>query len=143
MPVMSPLPIADHLVLPAEDLSMRAVRSSGPGGQNVNKVASKVELRFDLSGTRVLSDEIKDRVRALFPNRLDALGKLYVVSQKTRDQHKNFEDARDKLRNIVLAALRRDPPRVATKPKASAKRRRVADKRHVAMKKASRGRIDD
>lgn len=135
---MSPLHISRDLTLPAEDLTIRAVRSSGPGGQNVNKVSSKVELRFDLARSRAISDEIRDRVRALFPNRLDATGRLLIVSQLTRDQKLNREDARDKLRALVLRALHVDPPRKATKPTVGSKRRRVDDKRHAALKRRAR-----
>ena len=135
---MSPLAIADSIILPGEDLEMRAVRASGPGGQNVNKVSSKVELRFDLSRSRALSDAIKARVRQLFPNRLDANGRLLIVSQRTRDQHVNLEDARDKLRAMVLSALVIAVERVPTKVSRRAKRRRVDDKRKTAAKKAGR-----
>jgi ribosome-associated protein len=135
---MSPLPIDHRLTLPAEDLSMRAVRSSGPGGQNVNKVSSKVELRFDLARSRAIGDALRARVRALFPSRVDALGRLFVVSQATRDQARNREDARDKLRAILLRALHEEPLRVATKPARAVKRRRVADKRIHGAKKARR-----
>jgi ribosome-associated protein len=135
---MSPLLINDQLTLPAEDLSIRAVRSSGPGGQNVNKVSSKVELRFDLARSRAITDAIRERVRALFPNRLDASGRVLIVSQRTRDQHVNHQDARDKLRDLVLSALHIDKPRKPTKPKRGAKLRRLDEKRRAATKKENR-----
>jgi ribosome-associated protein len=137
---MSPLPIDDRLTLPAEDLSIRAVRSRGPGGQNVNKVSSKVELRFDLAKSRAISDELRARVRTLFAGRLDGEGKLLITSQLTRDQIRNREDALEKLRKMVLVALTVHRPRVATKPKKAAKARRVDDKRRTGAKKALRSR---
>jgi ribosome-associated protein len=139
---MSPLHISRDLTLPAEDLSIRAVRSSGPGGQNVNKVSSKVELRFDLARSRAISDAIRLGVRALFPNRVDATGRLLVVSQLTRDQKLNREDARDKLRALVLRALHIDPPRKATKPSRGAKLRRIDGKRRAADQRRARGTRD-
>src|SRR4051794_22779431 len=93
--MLEPLVITVALTIPPGDLSWEATRSSGPGGQNVNKVASKVELRFDLPGTAALGPETKARLRALAANRLDAEGKLLIVSQLTRDQGRNLDDARE------------------------------------------------
>src|SRR3954462_1669914 len=100
-----PLRIDGRLVIPAGDLSWSAARSSGPGGQNVNKVASKVELRFDLAGTRALGAAVKARLRAIAGHRLDVEARVRVVSQKTRDQAQNLADARDKLAAMIAAAL--------------------------------------
>jgi ribosome-associated protein len=133
-----PLVINDHLTLPASELSWTAVRASGPGGQNVNKVASKVELRFDLAGTTVLDAATRARLRTLAGNRLDAEGRLLLVSQVTRDQSRNLEDARARLRELVLRALERPTPRRATKPTRASRARRVADKRHRAATKRDR-----
>lgn len=135
---MSPILVHPDLTLPVSDLSFRAVRASGPGGQNVNKVSSKVELRFDLGRTRVLREETRERLRLLFPSRIDAEGVFLVTSQKTRDQLRNLEDACAKLREMVLSALATPRNRVKTKPSRAAKRRRLADKRHVAEKKSGR-----
>src|SRR5882757_8895575 len=98
---MSPVVINQGLTIPLTDLSFKAVRAGGPGGQNVNKVASKVELRFDLVGTRVLDERTRERLRTLFPSRIDSEGCFLVVSQKTRDQIRNLEDACAKLRDMV------------------------------------------
>ncbi len=136
---MNPLTVRAGVVLPSTDLTWDAARAGGPGGQNVNKVASKVIVRFDLPGTRALADEVKDRLRTLARNRLDAAGWLVVTSQRTRDQSRNLDDALARLRALVDAAL--DPPTVR-RPTATPRRvklRRLADKKHVAARKRDRG----
>lgn len=133
-----PLVVSPRVTIPASDLAWTSVRASGPGGQNVNKVASKVELRFDLAGTRALDAETKGRLRRLAETRIDADGRLLVTSQKTRDQRRNLEDARDKLRELVAAALERPKKRRPTKPTLASKRERVDDKRRRSAIKRSR-----
>src|SRR5512134_180576 len=91
-----PIRIAKGILVPSAALEWRAVRSSGPGGQNVNKVASKVELRVDLGAVTGLSAPARARLQALAAARLDAEGRLLVTSQRTRDQLRNLEDAREK-----------------------------------------------
>ncbi len=135
---MSPILIRPDLVVPASDLGFRAVRASGPGGQNVNKVSSKVELLFDLDGSSALGPEARERLRALFPSRVGKDGLFRVVSQKTRDQLRNLEDAREKLRAMILSALATPAARRATKPSRAQKRRRLDDKRHQSEKKTGR-----
>jgi ribosome-associated protein len=133
-----PLVINHAITVPAADLEWSAVRASGPGGQNVNKVASKVELRFDLERTGALEPAAKARLRALAGSRLDADGRLRVVSQLTRDQSRNLEDAREKLRELILRALSPPAPRRPTRPSKAAKRRRLDEKRRLSDKKRSR-----
>jgi ribosome-associated protein len=133
-----PLIINDTVQIPAAELTWAAARSSGPGGQNVNKVASKVELRFDLPGTRALDGDTKARLRGLVGTRLDADGWVLVISQLTRDQSRNLDDAREKLRLLILRALHRPTPRRPTKVSRSAKARRVADKRQRSTTKQQR-----
>jgi ribosome-associated protein len=139
--VLEPLQVAPGVTIPANDLSWTAVRSSGPGGQNVNKVASKVELRFDLRATLALRPEVKARLRALARNRLDQEGRVRVVSQRTRDQARNLEDAREKLAELVRAALRTEIPRKPTRPTLGSRRRRVEAKQQLARKKQLRARV--
>jgi ribosome-associated protein len=134
----TPLVINDTITLPAHELSWTAARAGGPGGQTVNKVASKVELRYDLARTAALTGEVASRLRALARNRLDAEGRVLVVSQLTRDQGRNLEDAREKLRELVLRALERPSVRRPTRPSRAARARRVADKRHQSTKKQGR-----
>jgi ribosome-associated protein len=133
-----PLIIDGALTIPSEELSWTAVRASGPGGQNVNKVASKVELRFDLAASRVLKDDVKARLRALAGSRLDAEGRLLVTSQLTRDRGRNLDDARAKLKDLVKKALPVPRRRKATRPSLGSRRRRLEGKRIQGEKKAAR-----
>jgi ribosome-associated protein len=135
----TPLVINDKITLPASDLEWSAVRSGGPGGQNVNKVSSKIELYFDFDSSIALADDAKARLRTLAKNQLDGEGRVLVKSEKTRDQAKNLADARDKIRTLVLKALTVPKTRKATKPTRSSKKRRVdAKKKHGAKKKMRR-----
>jgi ribosome-associated protein len=135
-----PLLVA-HLVIPEAELRWTAVRASGPGGQNVNKVASKVDLRFDFEDSTALSDELKARLRLKAAARLDAEGRIQITSQLTRNQSDNLEDARLKLAALVRSALATPKARRKTKPSRAKKAKRVAEKRVHAAKKQSRGRV--
>ncbi|AKV04100.1 hypothetical protein AKJ09_10763 [Labilithrix luteola] len=134
----TPLVINAKITLPGSDLEWSAVRASGPGGQNVNKVSSKIELSFDFESTVALPDAAKTRLRALAKNSLDAEGRVFITSQKTRDQVKNLADAREKLRELVAKALVVPKVRKPTKPTKGSKVRRVTAKKKVGAKKATR-----
>jgi ribosome-associated protein len=131
----------DELVrVPAHALHVRAVRASGPGGQNVNKVATKIDLRVDLGAVEGLSDHARARLQWLARHRLDAEGRLVVTSQVTRNQARNLEDARDKVRDLVAAALVKPRARRASRPTAASRERRLTVKKQRASVKRLRGR---
>ena len=126
------------VTIPAQAMSMHAVRSGGPGGQNVNKVASKVELRVDIALITGMSAPALGRLRALAAGRLDAEGRLLVSCQRSRDQHANLEDARDKISALVLQALPEPKRRRPTGPTRGSVERRIADKKRRGAQKATR-----
>ena len=140
---MDAIVVTDSVRVPERALTMRAVRASGPGGQNVNKVASKVDLRVDLEAIEGLTDPARDRLRALVGRRLDAEGRLQITSQVTRDQTRNLEDAREKVRTLVATAMLEPKRRRASRPTAAARQRRIESKKLRAVVKRSRGRPRD
>ncbi|HYP98330.1 MAG TPA: alternative ribosome rescue aminoacyl-tRNA hydrolase ArfB [Polyangiaceae bacterium] len=138
---MSGALVVAHVVIPEAELRWTAVRASGPGGQNVNKVSSKIDLRFDFEQSSALSDELKARLRTKARARLDADGQIQIISQLTRNQPDNLEDARQKLAALVRSAMVAPKVRRKTKPSRAKKAKRVAEKRVHSAKKQSRGRV--
>ena len=139
---MLPIQVAPEVVVPAAAISLRAVRSSGPGGQNVNKVASKVELRVELERITGLDAPARARLEALVARRRDASGRLLVTSQKTRDQRLNLEDAREKVRALVARSLVAPRPRRPTRATPSSREARLAAKKQRSARKQARARVD-
>jgi ribosome-associated protein len=138
--MLDAIDVAPGVVVPAAAMEMRVSRSSGPGGQNVNKVASKVELRLDVDRLVGLSRAARARLLAAAANRLDAEGRIVVVSQLTRDQPRNIEDARNKIRHMVARSLVAPKPRRATRPSKAAREKRLSGKRRHSERKAGRRR---
>ena len=137
---MDAIVVTDSVRVPASALTMRAVRASGPGGQNVNKVASKVDLRVDLDAIEGLADSARHRLRVLAGRRVDADGRLQITSQVTRDQARNLEDACEKVRALVAAAMREPKRRRPSRPTAAARERRIESKKLRGTTKRLRGR---
>jgi ribosome-associated protein len=135
---MEAIVVGGGVVIPPEALSVRFARSSGPGGQNVNKVASKVDLRLDPDRIVGLGDAARARLDHATRRRRDADGLVAMVSQRTRDQRRNLEDARDRLRALVAAALHPPRRRRPTSPSASSREARLRSKRRRAERKRAR-----
>jgi ribosome-associated protein len=138
--VLDPILVRPGVVIPVVAMSVRSTRSSGPGGQNVNKVSSKVEFRVDLGRIEGLDAGARARLASLCAPSLDADGLLLVRSQHTRDRQRNLADAQDKVRALVLRALIRPTHRTRTRPTRGSVERRLEDKRRRAHVK--RGRHD-
>jgi len=129
--------------VPERAVQVRAVRASGPGGQNVNKVATKVDVRVDLDAIEGLSAAARARLATLCRHRLDADGRLMVSSQAERNQARNLEDALDRVRALVAAALREPRARKASRPSAGARARRIESKKRRGALKRERARDQD
>jgi len=129
---MSDIVVNERVVVPDAAIETKAVRASGPGGQNVNKLATKIQMRIELDRIRGLFPEELSRIREFLKSRLDAEGRLLVMSQETRDQTRNREDCARKAAELLRAALVRPKVRRATRPTRASKQRRVDAKRHRA-----------
>ena len=138
-----PIEIRPGVIVPADAIAMHATRSSGPGGQNVNKVSSKIELRVDLARVTGLDDGARARLRTLTRTMVDADGWLLVKSQRTRDQRQNLEDVRSKVRELVERAMVRPKSRRATKPSRGSVERRIAEKKARSRTKSTRSNRED
>jgi len=124
--------------LPLREISFRFVRSAGPGGQNVNKVASKAVLRWKVGESRALPDAVRERLVAIAPGRVTAAGELVLTSQRFRDQGRNVADCLEKLRVLLRAAAAAPKPRTKTKPGRAAHAHRIEAKRRRSRAKALR-----
>jgi len=134
-----PIPITDTIILDERELEERFVRASGPGGQNVNKVATAVELRFDVRASS-LPLEVKERLIALAGNRMTTEGVLLIDSREYRTQAQNREAARARLVALVQQATKRPKKRRPTRPSAGARERRLESKKLRSTVKERRGR---
>lgn len=125
-------------LIPREELIYAFSRSSGAGGQNVNKVNSKAEVRWDISSSQHMPRDVFLRFMARYKNRCDAAGWVISVSEKHRDRERNIEDAIHKLEEWVDSVWEKPKARIKTKPTRGSKKRRLESKRKVADKKHSR-----
>ncbi len=135
------LEVTPAVVIPDTDLSFAFVRASGPGGQNVNKVSSAVQLRFDMAGTAVLSDAAKSRLRALAGRRVTDDGAILIIARNQRSQEHNRREALERLADLVRRSLVAPKARNATKPTRASRERRLQHKTHQQQTKQRRGRV--
>jgi ribosome-associated protein len=137
--------VSRSCVIPAGELGWRFSRSGGPGGQNVNRRETQVELVFDVAGSPSLGPRQRARLMERLGRRLDASGRLHIVASQARTQGQNREIAVDRFKRVMAEALRPDPPkRRATRPSRGATERRLESKRRKSRQKQERGwRPDD
>lgn len=126
------------ITIDESELTERFIHASGPGGQNVNKVATAVELRFDVRHCAAFSDSVRARLVALAGKKLSGDGILVITAQRFRSQARNRADARARLAALIEAAATPPKPRRATRPSRAAKQRRLDDKRHAGSRKRER-----
>jgi ribosome-associated protein len=136
-----PLLVSERVVVPDADLTFSAIRSPGPGGQNVNKVATAVQLRFDLHNSLALDGAVKQRVRARAGHRLNDDGTVLIVARAHRSQERNRADALERLRQLILDSLEPPRPRKATRPTKASRERRLVGKAIQQRRKVLRGRV--
>lgn len=134
------LDVSPRIKIACREFDWGVARSSGPGGQNVNKVNSKVTLRWPLFESEGLPIDVRDRFVTAYKRRLTSEGDLYLSSERYRDQLKNVGDCLEKLREMLLSVATAPKPRKVSKPTKSSKRRRVAEKRMKAEVKQRRQR---
>ena len=130
--------VTDQLTIPEEELRFTATRSSGPGGQNVNKVSTRVTLWFDVANSQSLSVPQKERISTRLPTRVSKKGVLRVISQKYRSQAANRETAVERFVELLRQALKEEKPRRKAKVSRAAKQRRLAEKKRRSQKKRER-----
>jgi ribosome-associated protein len=137
------LEITPNLVIPDAELRLSFARSSGPGGQNVNKVASKAIMHFDVLKTASLPPGVRERFLTQYANRVTNAGEIVIHSEEYRDQPKNIQACYDKLRQMILTVLKPPKRRRATKPTKGSKVRRLNDKKARSQVKEGRKFRDD
>jgi ribosome-associated protein len=135
------LTVNERLQIPLDEFDFRFSRAGGPGGQNVNRTASRVELLWDVAGTPSLSEEQRALLLRRLASYIDSRGVLHLVSQSERSQWRNREDVLDRLVAMLTQALRRPRRRIATAPTRTSIERRLEGKKKAGRTKQGRGRV--
>ncbi|MCM2973285.1 alternative ribosome rescue aminoacyl-tRNA hydrolase ArfB [Larsenimonas suaedae] len=136
-----PLEVSRNVTIPDHEIELSAIRAQGAGGQNVNKVASAIHLRFDINASS-LHPGIKEKLLALRDRRVTQDGVIIIKAQQYRTQEQNRDDALARLKELIRPVLYSDKPRKATRPSKSAKRKRVDSKTKRGARKQLRGKVD-
>lgn len=137
------LPINDELVIPLAELQFRFSRSSGPGGQHVQKSSTRVELYFDVLGSPSLTEEQRTRLLSRLAGYIDAAGLLHLVAQSERSQLRNRQEVTERFQDLLRTALRRRRHRVATHTPTASREQRLRGKRQRGQIKRRRGRVEE
>jgi len=130
--------ITDTIILNESEIELEFIRSSGPGGQNVNKVSSAVQLRFDTVGSSALTDAVRERLKIIAGRRMTTAGVIIIKANRFRSQEQNRQDAVNRLVSLIQRAIDRPKSRRPTRPSTASRQHRLANKRHRSETKHRR-----